>query len=132
MAQNKTHPTDQTITEFINSLTDEKQKQDTSDLVNIMQEVTGEKPVLWGPSIIGFGKYHYKYDSGREGDNLKVGFSPRKQAFAIYGLNTEDNHKIIEKLGNYKQAKGCIYIKSLSKVDIEILKKMISNGFNNH
>ena len=132
MSENKTKPTVQDINSYIDSLP-ENRRDDARMLVEIMHEVTGEKPVMWGPSMVGFGSYHYKYDSGREGDALKVGFAIRKPRTVLYGLKFYDqiktNEDLLSKLGPTEVGKGCIYIKSLKDIDLSILRKMIHNSY---
>ena len=127
MAKTKTFKTDQDVTEFINSVADEKKRTDSFKLVATMSGVTGFNPYMWGPSIIGFGNYHYKYQSGHEGDAPLAGFSPRKNAITLY-LASEfpERDELLKQLGKYKLAVACIYIKTLDDINISILKKMIS------
>jgi len=127
MAKTKTFKTDQDVTEFINSVADEKKRADSFKLIEAMSGVTGFKPYMWGPSIIGFGNYHYKYQSGHEGDAPLAGFSPRKSAISLY-LASEfpERDNLLKQLGKYKLAVACVYIKRLDDINISILKKMIS------
>src|SRR6202050_4053755 len=112
MADNKTKPTKLSVAAFIDALTDEAKRTDAKALVKLMQRAPGEKPKMWGPSIIGFGSYHYKYESGREGDMPLVGFSPRKPATVLYGLRgSSDAEALLAKLGKHTTGKGCVYIK---------------------
>lgn len=126
MAKNKTTETETSIIDFINTFVeDEAKKKDAFELVKIMQNVTGFEPKMWGPSIIGFGSYHYKYASGHEGDAPLAGFSPRKTAISLYVyLSDENREDLLLKLGKHRAAKGCIYIKKLSDINVEILKEM--------
>jgi len=126
MAKNKTTETETSVIDFINTFVeDEAKKKDAFELVKIMQKVTGFEPKMWGPSIIGFGSYHYKYASGHEGDALLAGFSPRKAAISLYiYLSPENREELLSKLGKHKPAKGCIYVKKLSDINIEVLKEM--------
>jgi hypothetical protein len=127
MAELKTTRNDQNPEAFLNTVEDEKKRQDSFTILNLMQEVTGEKPVMWGSSIIGFGNYHYKYKSGREGDWFVVGFSPRKQNLTLYitgGFDQYDN--LLSKLGKYKTGKACLYIKKIEDVDLDALKELVS------
>jgi hypothetical protein len=127
MAELKTTRNDQNPEAFLNTVEDEKKRQDIFTILNLMQEVTGEKPVMWGSSIIGFGNYHYKYKSGREGDWFVVGFSPRKQNLTLYitgGFDQYDN--LLSKLGKYKTGKACLYIKKIEDVDLDALKELVS------
>ncbi len=125
MADNKTKPTTVTVASFIKSITDETARADAKALVNLMQSATGEKPKMWGPSIIGFGSYHYKYESGREGDMPLVGFSPRKAATVLYGMGIGDSEALLAKLGKHTTGKGCLYIKKLTDVDQKVLEALV-------
>lgn len=126
MADIKTKQTEQSVESFLKKVADEKVKEDCFAIIKLMKKVTGMKPVMWGTSIIGFGKYHYKYESGHEGDICLVGFSPRKQNIALYvkaGIEGQD--VLLKKLGKHKAAKGCLYIKRLEDVDINVLGDII-------
>ena len=126
MAKTKTFKTDQDVTEFINSVADEKKRTDSFKLIDAMSDVTGFKPHMWGPSIIGFGNYHYKYQSGHEGDAPLAGFSPRKNAITVYLASTfPERDELLKQLGKYKLTVACIYIKTLDDINISVLKKMI-------
>ena len=125
MADNKTNPTKVSVASFIEALTDETRRADAKVLVKLMKSATGENPAMWGPSIIGFGSYHYKYESGREGDMPIVGFSPRKAATVIYGLGLGDSGELLAKLGKHTTGKGCLYIKKLADVDQKVLEAMV-------
>lgn len=127
MAKNKTTETEVNIADFINAfVADETKKKDAFELVKIFQEASGFESKMWGPSIIGFGSYHYKYESGHEGDAPLAGFSPRKAAISLYLYSlAEEREELLAKLGKHKPSKGCIYIKKLADIDVEILKKMI-------
>jgi len=126
MADNKTKPTKLSAAAFIDALTDETQRADAKALVKLMQSATGEKAMMWGPSIIGFGSYHYMYESGREGDMPLVGFSPRKTATVLYGLvGSGDVEALLAKLGKHTTGKGCLYIKKLGDVDQEVLEALV-------
>jgi len=126
MAKNKTTETESSVNEFINAVDNEAKRNDAFQLVKIIQEITGFEPKMWGPSIIGFGSYHYKYDSGHEGDAPLAGFSPRKAATTVYFYLPEENRaELLSKLGKHTSSKACIYIKKLTDIDIEILKKII-------
>jgi len=126
MADNKTKPTKISVAEFIDSLTDQGRRSDAKALVKLMQKASGEKPKMWGPSIIGFGSHHYVYDSGREGDMPLIAFSPRKAATVLYGLS--DAEALLPKLGKHTRGKGCVYIKKLSDVDEDVLKTMAAKA----
>lgn len=128
MAEIKTKQHEANVTDFILSFAETEQKQkDSFELVKIMQEYTGFEPKMWGPSIIGFGMYHYKSDrSKQEGDWPLVGFSPRKAAISLYVyMGTPEQDKLLQEFGQFKMGKGCIYVKKLSDINIEVLKKMM-------
>jgi len=126
MADNKTKPTKLSVTAFIDALTDQTSRADAKALVKLMQSATGEKPKMWGPSIIGFGSYHYTYESGREGDAPLIGFSPRKAATVLYGATgCGDSEALLAKLGKHSTGKGCLYIKKLADVDPKVLADMV-------
>jgi hypothetical protein len=126
MADNKTKPTKVSVAAFIDALTDQTSRADAKALVKLMQSATGEKPKMWGPSIIGFGSYHYTYESGREGDAPLIGFSPRKAATVLYGATgCGDSEALLTKLGKHTTGKGCLYIKKLADVDYKVLEDMV-------
>ena len=126
MPANKTQPTKLSVAAFIDALADPARRADSKTLVNLMQTATGEKPKLWGPSIIGFGSYHYKYDSGREGDAPLIGFSPRKAATVLYHVTGfSDSEALLAKLGKHTTGKGCLYIKKLADVDQKVLEALV-------
>jgi hypothetical protein len=132
MAKNKTTETENSVTDFINAVEETTKRNDSFELVKIMQEESGFEPKIWGPGIIGFGSYHYKYASGHEGDAPLVAFSPRKAAISLYCYAaTENKDELLSTLGKHKASKGCIYIKKLADIDTEILKKMISASIKN-
>jgi hypothetical protein len=129
MPENKTKATKQSVAAFLAALTDETRRADAKVLVKLMQAATGEKAVMWGPSIIGFGTHHYKYESGREGDTPLVGFSPRKAANVLYGLIGFDGaNALLAKLGKHTTGKGCLYIKKLPDVDVKVLEALITRS----
>lgn len=129
MAENKTKPTELSVASFIETISDEARRSDAKALVQMMQSATGEKPKMWGPSIVGFGTYHYTYESGREGDMPVVGFSPRKAATVLYGLmGSGDAPAMLAKLGKHTTGKGCVYVKKLADVDQNVLKTMVANS----
>jgi hypothetical protein len=126
MAENKTKATDLSVAAFIAGLADAGKRTDALALVQLMQGATGEKPRMWGPSIVGFGSYHYVYESGREGDMPVVGFSPRKAASVLYGVTGFDGAEgLLAKLGRHTTGKGCLYIKKLSDVDQKVLASLV-------
>lgn len=132
MAKNKTTQTETSVTDFINAVEDDTKRNDSFELITIMQKQTGFDAKMWGPSIIGFGSYHYKYASGHEGDAPLVGFSPRKDAFSFYACLTDENkEELLPNFGKHKVAKACVYFKRLADIDPEILKKMISLSVKN-
>lgn len=129
MAELKTKQTDESVTNFLNAITDESKRKDCFEIVEMMQQATGLPPKMWGTSIIGFGSYHYKYESGHEGDMCIIGFSPRKQNIALYipgGIHKYDN--LLEKLGKHKTGKGCLYINSLQNIKPDVLKEIIKKS----
>ncbi len=129
MAENKTQPTKLSVAAFIDALTDQTRKADAKALVKMMQGATGEKPAMWGPSIIGFGSRHYKYESGREGDMPVVGFSPRKAATVLYStIAFSGSEAFLAKLGKHTTGKGCLYIRKLADVDQKVLQEMVAKS----
>ncbi|GAA4307644.1 hypothetical protein GCM10023149_01240 [Mucilaginibacter gynuensis] len=127
MAKQKTTETEVSVTDFINNVADEQKRKDSFRLVKIFEEQTGFKAKMWGPSIIGFGSYHYKYASGHEGDAPLTGFAPRKPSISLYMMvGFEGKDELLARFGKYKAAKGCIYIKKLDDVDTEVFKDIIS------
>jgi hypothetical protein len=130
MAENKTQVTDENFEIFLNSLQDKEQQQDCYALAEMMKIISKCEPKMWGPSIIGFGSYHYKYASGREGDICKIGFSPRKNNISLYLAGAvADRQDLLKDLGKYKTGKGCLYIKKLTDVNTGILQKLIRVSF---
>lgn len=126
MAKTKTTETAISVVDFINSYVDNDQKKaDSFQLIKLMSKWSGFEPKMWGPTIIGFGSYHYKYASGHEGDAPLIGFSPRKAAFSLYVYSpTEENKRLLDDFGKFKLAKACIYIKKLSDINILVLEKL--------
>jgi len=124
--KNKTTETEVDVTDFINSYVDKPQKkEDSFQLIELMTKWSGFEPKMWGPTIIGFGRYHYKYASGHEGDAPIIAFSPRKAEFSLYVFSaTEENKHLLDDLGNFKMGKACIYVKKLSDIDISTLEKL--------
>ncbi len=130
-ARKQTQPTDTSVAAFLAAIPDEQRRLDCQTLVDLMGQVTGAEPKLWGSNIIGFGQYHYVYDSGREGDSMLTGFSPRKPALTLYialGGASEERTALLEKLGKYTAKGGCLYIKKLEDVHTPTLKKLIALG----
>jgi hypothetical protein len=131
MTKNKTAETKKSVTDFIKSVKDETRRNDSFKIVEIMKKKSGFDAKMWGPSIIGFGSYHYKYASGHEGDAPLIGFSPRSTALVFYFCGTVENRKdLLQKLGKYKNSKGCVYVKKLDDIDIEVLKQMVDDSMN--
>jgi hypothetical protein len=126
MAKNKTTETEVNVSHFLNAYVDKDQKkEDSFQLIELMREWSGFEPKMWGPTIIGFGSYHYKYASGHEGDAPMLGFSPRKAAFSLYVYSqTEISDRLLEELGKFKMGKACIYVKKLADIDISKLEKL--------
>lgn len=126
MAKNKTNETDQDVNDFINSFVENEQKRsDSLMLIKKMQKWSRFKPKMWGPSIIGFGSYHYKYPSGHEGDAPLIAFSPRKAAFSFYVYSaTDEQKKLLPGLGKFKMGKACIYVNKLTDIDLAVLEKL--------
>ncbi|MGA3134448.1 MAG: DUF1801 domain-containing protein [Terracidiphilus sp.] len=130
MAENKTKPTALSVASFLDAIPDQTKRADAKALVKLMQSVTGEKPKMWGPSIVGFGSYHYKYESGREGDSPIAGFSPRKAATVLYGIAGADGAPaLLAQLGKHTTGKGCLYIKKLADVDPKALEALVAHAF---
>lgn len=129
MAENKTRPTDHSVTDFLNSVENPTRREDGFTLLAMMEELTGETAVLWG-SIVGFGSYHYQYESGREGDMPMVAFSPRKQSMTVYILPGFDEYdEMLAQLGKHKIGKACLYINKLADVDETVLRGLIKHAY---
>ena len=130
MAENKTQPTASSVTAFLNKIGDKQRRDDCFTLMKIMQTVTKDEPVMWGSAIVGFGNVHFKYDSGREGNIVAIGFSPRKSAISIYMMcSLEQLKRELEKLGKFETGKGCLYVKSLADVDQAVLKSLLVKAY---
>ena len=128
MKENKTQATKQSVAAFLAKV-DEAQRADAKLLVNLMKSATGEAPKMWGPSIIGFGSYHFKYESGREGDMPVIGFSPRKGSLVLYNLtDSPENEALFPKLGKHTTGKSCVYVKKLSDVDKKVLEDLLAGA----
>jgi hypothetical protein len=129
MAETKTKPTTMSVAAFIAAIPDAMQRADAKALVALMQAESGEKPRMWGPSIIGFGSYHFVHESGREGDMPVIAFSPRKAAIVLYGMSGSSGSKaLLAKLGKHSMGKGCLYMKKLADVDGSVLKKIVAKA----
>jgi hypothetical protein len=130
MAELKTQKGDGDVGAFIAGIEDERKREDSKTLVALMEKVTGEKPAMWGPSIIGFGDLHYKYESGREGDWFKVGFSPRKQNLTLYVTDyLQDDDSLLARLGKFTTGKACIYVKRLEDIDTGVLEDLVRRSY---
>jgi hypothetical protein len=126
VAEQKTKPTAVSVDAFLAGIADESRRADCKTLVKIMKRVTGAKPVMWGPSIVGFGSYHYKYASGHEGDACLVGFAPRKTDLSIYIMSGfAGRESLLKKLGKHKTAKACLYVKRISDIDPAVLEELV-------
>lgn len=126
MAELKTQPTDQSVESFLDGIEDEKKRKDSYTILELMKQVTQLEPVMWGDSIIGFGKYHYKYASGREGDSPLTGFSPRKREITIYITSGFDQYQgLLAELGKHRTGKVCLYIKKIEDIDLSVLRELI-------
>ncbi|RFZ91005.1 DUF1801 domain-containing protein [Mucilaginibacter conchicola] len=129
MAKNKTTETEASVADFLNAITDSERREDAFRLSAIIQQASGFEPKMWGPAIVGFGSYHYKYESGREGDAPRTGFSPRVKEFALYlSANFEGREALLQRFGKHKSAKACIYVKKLADIDEAILSEMVKRS----
>ena len=129
MAELKTQKTDASVEDFLNAVENERRRADSFCILEIMREITGEEPAMWGPSIVGFGSYTYKYASGREGEWPVVGFSPRKRNLTLYIMDGFDTYDaLLAKLGKYKTGKACLYINKLDDVDADVLRELIAQS----
>ncbi|MBK8780400.1 MAG: DUF1801 domain-containing protein [Anaerolineales bacterium] len=130
MAEMKTIQTEASVEDFLNLIENDQKREDCFEIVKMMKQVTKKEPKMWGPSIIGFGSYHYKYESGREGDSPQIGFSPRKQNITLYILSGSDHENpLLQKLGKHSTSKVCLYIKRLADVDKKVLQELIKESF---
>ena len=126
MTETKTRPTAMRVADFIDAAPDAVRREDAKTLVALMSRITGEEPVMWGPSIIGFGTYHYRYESGHKGDACRLGFSPRKAELVLYVLNgSPEQEARLARLGKHKTGKACLYIRKLADVDMAVLEELI-------
>ena len=129
MAELKTKLNDASVEDFLNKVEDDQKRKDSFEIIKMMRHATKEEPKMWGPAIIGFGSYHYKYESGREGDMPIIGFSPRKQNLTLYvGLGGDSENQLLKKLGKHTTGKVCLYIKKLADVDRTVLQKLINES----
>jgi hypothetical protein len=129
MAKNKTKETNASVDSYLAAIQDDARRKDCEALVKLMAKATNHSPKMWGNSIVGFGSHHYKYESGREGDICLVGFSSRKSDISVYGLNAAPSHEsLLPKLGRHKTGKGCLYIRSLSDIDLKVLEQLVADA----
>ena len=129
MAELKTKLNDASVRAFLDTVDDPRKRKDCLEIMKIMQQAAGAKPKMWGSSIVGFGSYHYVYESGREGDWMLTGFSPRKQNITLYIMPGFDRYKdLMKKLGKHSTGKSCLYIKSLQDVDVRVLKELVAES----
>jgi len=132
VAELKTRPGDASVESFVASIADERRRQDSRALLELMSEVTGESPRMWGENIVGFGSYHYRYESGREGDWFLAGFSPRKQNLTLYLMSGFDGYdELLARLGKHKTGKACLYLKGLEDVDRDVLRELVRRSVEN-
>jgi hypothetical protein len=130
MAENKTKPTDVSVEEFLAAVEHPRRRADGFELLDMMRHITSQEAVMWGPTIVGFGSYHYKYGSGREGDSAAVGFSPRKANLVLYGLTyCPESTELLSRLGKHKTGAGCLYVNNLEDVDRDVLAELIRAGY---
>ena len=130
MSENKTRPTESDVVDFLNNVEHKTRRQDGLTLLEMMKEITEEDAVMWGTSIVGFGSYHYKYESGREGDMPLVGFSPRKQSMTVYIMPGFDAYEtLLGELGKHKIGRSCLYINKLADVDESVLRRLIKESY---
>lgn len=128
MSENKTKATDASVVKFITNVTPEQKRQDAFTLLEMMERLSGYQAKMWGTSIIGFGEYHYKYDSGREGDMMRIGFSPRKANLSLYIVAGFEQHKdLLVQLGKHKTGKSCLYVNHLKDIKLKVLEQLIVN-----
>lgn len=129
MAANKTKPTEASVESYLSAIEDEGRRKDCEALARLMTRATKEKPKMWGSSIVGFGSYHYKYESGREGDSCLTGFSSRAGDISIYLVASfPGREKLLAKLGKHKMGKGCLYVRKLSDVDSKVLEQLVAGA----
>ncbi len=127
MSENKTQVTEASVVQFITAVTPEQKRQDAFALLEMMERLSGYQAKMWGASMVGFGEYHYKYDSGREGDAMRIGFSPRKANLAVYIMSGFTHHQdLLAQLGKHKTTKSCLYLNHLKDVNLKVLEQLIS------
>lgn len=129
MAQLKTAPTKASVSTFLKAIPDERRRADCQALSRLMKRITRAQPLMWGPSIVGFGRYHYRYESGREGDWFLTGFSPRKQALTVYIMAGFTRYVVLmRKLGRHTTGSSCLYLRRLEDVDLAVLEELITES----
>lgn len=129
-SENKTKANKLSVTAFVNSIENEERRSDSKKLLKLFKSISGERAVMWGDSIVGFGQYHYQYDSGREGDFMRTGFSPRKNNLAIYLIDGfDDKASLLDKLGKHSTGKSCLYVKRLADIDEVVLTKLLKQSY---
>lgn len=129
MAQLKTQPTDKSVTDFLDGVENDTKREDSFTILELMKEITGEEPIMWGDSIIGFGTYHYKYASGRAADWFLTGFSPRVQNLTLYIMSGFDEYDdLLGKLGKHSTGKSCLYVKRLENIDLDVLRELVEKS----
>ena len=129
-ANNKTKPEKTSVREYIASVENQGRREDAQVILKMMRDITGMKPVMWGATLVGFGKYHYRYESGREGDAFLVGFAPRKANMVVYIMpGFSDYGGLLKRLGKYKTGSSCLYLGRLSNIDLEVLAELITASF---
>ena len=132
MSENTTKPTAASPDEFVAAVANERRRTDGARLLEIMREVTGDDAVMWGPTMIGFGTFHYRYASGREGDTMKVGFAPRSTAISLYGLQGHArSEELLASLGTFTLGAGCVYVKKLADIDESVLRELVRHAYDN-
>ena len=126
MADVKTKETDASVEAYLNQVDDENKREESFQILELMREVTGEEPKMWGDSMVGFGSYHYRYESGREGDMFLAGFAPRKRNFSLYIMaGFEEYDDLLQRLGKHKTGKSCLYVNKLADVDLQVLRELV-------
>jgi hypothetical protein len=125
MAENLTRPTDADVVAFVDRAEPAGRRADAHALLGLMGRVTGAEPVMWGPSMIGYGQFHYRYASGHEGDSMVVGFSPRKASLSLYGLQYPGAEPLLDRLGKHRRGAGCVYVGRLASIDPAVLEDLV-------
>ena len=129
MSELKTRPSHKSVEKFLTDVQNERRREDARVIMRLMEEVTGESPVMWGDSIVGFGRYHYRYESGREGDWFLTGFSPRKANLSLYIMSGFSGYeKLLGRLGKHKRGQSCLYVTRLENIDLEVLRRLVKES----